>query len=128
MFVQTSREVSIEQETIRDSLPDDSSNKAEVTQVIRIDIAVWIGLERTPILCRSKQGIIRVEDFLRQNSKKLTRQATGVNSLLVPEGNMQTSSHFIGMTQAELMICVFKDMFAPNVKTKTTVVAASVLT
>lgn len=114
MLVQAPRKVSIQQESIGNSLPYNPANKSEVAQMVGVDVAVCIWLESAPVFRRSEEGIIRIEDLLREDAKKFSRQSSGIDTLLVPEGDVQSTTHLLGIANSQLVVSVFKNMFASN--------------
>jgi hypothetical protein len=72
VLVQTARKVSIQQETIGNSFTHYSSNETEVTQMVQVYTAVLIWLERTTVLGRCEESVIRIEDFFGENAEELS--------------------------------------------------------
>ena len=63
VFVERSGKVRVHQVSIADGLSDDPADELEVGQVVRVDVAVGVGLEGHAVPGGDEQHVARIEYF-----------------------------------------------------------------
>lgn len=88
---------------------DESSNKLKILQMVWIHVARRIDLETVIVLVGIlKETIHRIQNFMGQQEKPLSRHATIVQALLAPENNVQTPSQLVGRQTHDLVVRILE--------------------
>ena len=75
VFVERSGEVRVHQVPVADGLSDDPADELEVGQVVRVDVAVGVGLKGHAVPGGDEQHVACIEYFPRQHRVPLAGQA-----------------------------------------------------
>jgi hypothetical protein len=128
-LVQRFAEVELKKLTVKECLTDHSTNKFEKVQVVWVNVTLQIWVECDTIWSLREKRIIWVEQGSRKINKKVSSQATSINSSLSFKFDPKSTMHFSYclMLQLGKGICENLCSFDLNIKWRSSTSLSSLI-